>query len=239
MNLYSVKINPVKKILGIHILLAVLVFAQINFPPKIKEVLNKTENIFKGKKIEAKYIFSTTIGKYLDSDSKQKNYEIIEIESNLMADLNSGKFYLENGDRQISVYDGNYLWNYDKVINAYNKIPLKNTPSHFVFPLFIIDLAKAIPKIESVDMEEVSFENKNCFLIKFSGKDFANNSCTVNLWINKENYYPVQFQSLTTIGTELSEMNYKFKSLKINPEISDDKFNFKIPEGAKEIKTGK
>ncbi|MCS7180458.1 MAG: hypothetical protein NZ891_03800, partial [bacterium] len=192
-----------KKLIIVFLTFFSLLFPQFNIPPEVKEILDKTENIFKGKKIEAKIDFSTEF-------QGMK----IEFESKIMADLNSGKFYVENGDKSIVVCDGNYLWNYDKTTNFYSKIPLKKNgrlPSQYVFPLFIIDLAKAIPKIENIDIGKVNFEDKNCYLITFSGKDFENNSHIINLWINSENYYPVQIRLLTQ--NKNFQMNYKIKSL--------------------------
>lgn len=219
-----------RKIFLIHFFITSLIFPQINIPSDVKEVLDKTENILKGKKIEAKINFSTNMqGMKVEFDSK------------LICDLSSGKFYMENGNYQILVYDGNYLWSYDKTTNFYIKMPLKNIetlPSQYVFPIFIIDISKLIPKVESINIEKIILEDKNCYLITYKGKDIKENSHTINLWINQENYYPVQLRLSTQnfISKEIFEMNYKIKSLVINPEIPDNIFIFKAPEEAKEFK---
>jgi peroxiredoxin/outer membrane lipoprotein-sorting protein len=222
-----------KKIFILYFFSLSLIFSQSSISPEIEEILNKMENVFKNRIIETKVEF-TMSGMGM---TNQVNLSII-------VDLKTEKFYMEIGDMSKMVYDGENIWNYNKIGNTYFKIPykkeetqIKETPYSIIIPTKKEEIIRKFTKIDSATIENVEFEGKKSYLVKFKGKDFLNNDSSISLWLSSENYLPLQF-IMNFSAKDFPEpmtMKYKIKSLKLDPQVPKDIFVFKPPEGAKEL----
>lgn len=214
-----------KKLILILLISSLSLLSQINIPPQIQEVLDQVEKSLQGKIIETKLDFIT------NAMGMTTQFEIKAV-----IDLGSGKFYAEFGEMSTIVFDGKDTWSYSKLTNQYFKMPKGD--NEFLIPINKEMLMKMFPKIENINMEETTFENKKSYLISFSGKDRKEMPIKVNLWIDSQNYLPLQYEFTTQFLEDKNPitMKYKIKNLVINPNISSDIFVFKPPKEAKEFK---
>ncbi|WP_406657020.1 DUF4367 domain-containing protein [Methanolobus sp. ZRKC2] len=136
---------------------------------------------------------------------------------------------------QTTVTNGEKMWTYDPNTNQVTIMEMPEIPEDFE-----IDYATVIGSL--LNESDVSlmgiedFNGRNTYVIKLSSKEneslFGSN---MTVWVDEETWTPLKIE----MGTkETYQIVVEYRNFEVNTGISDDEFEFDIPEGAEIIDVG-
>ncbi len=123
------------------------------------------------------------------------------------------------------ISDGERMWIYDKRKNEVFTMDVGTyNEANPDYGEFVKDMLERYD-VELLGSEKVS--GRDSYVILLKSKDSKNDE--VKMWVDKEFWYPLKIeQNIGGIKTVVEYMNVKF-----NTGVSDDEFEFTLPEGAK------
>jgi len=139
-----------------------------------------------------------------------------------------GNKWRSEDENTIQVCNGSVTWIYYKKKNAVVILPpLSKEKQVFDYGRIIKDLTEKYV-LKLVGEERIS--GKDCYLIEAKPKNESHKQIPeLKIWVDKEFWYPLRIESDFGMFRLISE----YRDVKFNTGISDEEFEFKIPEGAK------
>ena len=133
---------------------------------------------------------------------------------------------------QISVSNGEKMWTYDPTSNQVTILALPETAEDFE-----MDYASAIGSllnetdVSLLGTEEV--DGRDTFVLMLDSKeDDGPLSSDIKVWVDEETWTPLKIK----MGTEDTyQIIVEYRDFEVNTGVSDDVFEFEIPEGAEVI----
>jgi len=228
-------------------------FPASGVPKEIKAVVDKTEKVLSSGPLLCRIKHSLLLGKdkpmegSLPSEVKilmdkwgKVYYESKTIlpKDRVLKDEKGKIIKPEDVKPSISLYDGQFQWLYDPVLNIYTRRRISKelalSMRYFNLECFMCTnhlLKNSLPYLKSASLMKEKFKGKDALLIvlTYPGGDER------RYWIDEKTHLPLQSEYLhpTKSGTYIER--YEVVELVLNPRISKGAFSFKPPKGAKEV----
>ncbi|SFM23801.1 Outer membrane lipoprotein-sorting protein [Methanolobus profundi] len=174
---------------------------------------------------------STTVHMIVTMDDEVRETEIKMIQKN-PGMSKSVVFMPEEMAGQTTVSNGETMWIYDPATDQVTVMPLPETPDDFE-----MDYAAAIGSI--LNESDVSllgteeFDGRDTFvLIVVPKEDDSSFGSDMKVWVDEETWTPLKIEM--EIEDEYN-MVVEYRDFEVNTGISDDEFEFEIPDGAEVI----
>lgn len=133
----------------------------------------------------------------------------------------------------VTVSDGETMWLYDAqqntvMIMELSETPEQNDPDYLQFIEMMMNESDfSLAGIEKVD-------GRTSYVIDMSPKDESDDLGIlgdIKVWVDKETWMPLKMDMKDADGNPMYSMEYR--NFQTNTGISDDEFQFEVPEGAK------
>ncbi|KAF5419225.1 MAG: Outer membrane lipoprotein-sorting protein [Candidatus Methanocomedens sp.] len=133
----------------------------------------------------------------------------------------------------VTVSDGETMWLYDAqqntvMIMELSETPEQNDPDY----LQLIEMMMNESDFSLAGIEEV--DGRTSYVIDMSPKDESDDLGILGdmkVWVDKETWMPLKMDMKDADGNPMYSMEYR--NFQTNTGISDDEFQFEVPEGAK------
>ncbi|ADC64510.1 conserved hypothetical protein [Ferroglobus placidus DSM 10642] len=200
----------------IFVILATLVFVSACTQMSAEEIAKKLEekydsvNDFKGK------ISYTMIG---ESGNITMEYEYVFKKPNKiwMRNEKAGTLIVSNGEK---------MWIYDEKKNEVFVMNVSKMPVNPDYGKLVKEMLEMY-EVKLLGVERVA--ERECYVIELKSKEMNQSA---KMWVDKEFWYPLRIES-ESYGIKIIT---EYKNVEFNTGVSDELFEFKIPEGAK-VKT--
>lgn len=133
----------------------------------------------------------------------------------------------------VTVSDGETMWLYDAQQNTVMIMELSETPEQNDLDyLQLIEMMMNESDFSLAGIEEV--DGRTTYVIDMSPKDESDDLGMLGdmkVWVDKETWMPLKMDMKDADGNPMYSMEYR--NFQTNTGISDDEFQFEVPEGAK------
>jgi len=133
----------------------------------------------------------------------------------------------------VTVSDGETIWLYDAQQNTVMIMELSETPEQNEQDyLQLIEMMMNESDFSLAGIEEV--DGRTTYVIDMSPKDESDDLGMIGdmkVWVDKETWMPLKMDMKDADGNPMYSMEYR--NFQTNTGISDDEFQFEVPEGAK------
>ncbi len=133
----------------------------------------------------------------------------------------------------VTVSDGETIWLYDAQQNTVMIMELSETPEQNEQDyLQLIEMMMNESDFSLAGIEEV--DGRTTYVIDMSPKDESDDLGMLGdmkVWVDKETWMPLKMDMKDADGNPMYSMEYR--NFQTNTGISDDEFQFEVPEGAK------
>jgi outer membrane lipoprotein carrier protein len=192
-------------------------FTQIGFADEKKEILNSVQKTYDMTKTFKANFVQISYLKIMDQTQTAKGEVFIKKPGKMKWDYKAP-------DPQILTSNDNGIWLYMPEEKQVTKMQMENIYSSNTPAMFLIGKGKLS---ESFAVDKVLNE-KNLITLTLLPKDSEMNINRLLLFVNDKNYQITGSSVYDNLG---NKTEIQFSSIQINQSISDNFFNFDVPEG--------
>ncbi|NOQ48874.1 MAG: outer membrane lipoprotein-sorting protein [Methanococcoides sp.] len=132
----------------------------------------------------------------------------------------------------LTVSDGETIWIYDPHENTVIQMEMPDTPEDI--QIDYVGMIGGILNESDVSFSGLEeFDNRTVYVMRLRPKEETENplfASNVKVWIDKETWMPLKYEIYDE--DENPMISFEIRNLKVNTGISDDEFEFEIPDGA-------
>ncbi|WP_340818523.1 DUF4367 domain-containing protein [Methanolobus sp. WCC4] len=165
----------------------------------------------------------------MDGNVQEMEYEMVQKNPDKMKSVT---ILPEEMAGQITVSNGEKIWTYDPINDQVTIMALPETPDNLEMDYAAV-IGSLLNETDVSLLGTEEFGGRDTFVLKLVPKeDEELFGSDMKVWVDEETWTPLKIE----MGTEDTyQITVEYRDFEVNKGISDDEFEFEIPEGAEVI----